>query len=351
MTLTLILACWLVLPADAVELGVLEVDPVELVAGREVAGNEEISILHSSYRYRFVSAENKAKFEANPARYEIQLGGGCGRMGPLSGRGRTSIHAVHDGKIYIFASDGCRSGFLEAPEKLLDRDDPKPVATEGDMTLGLVLLDKVIAAVGGAERVDAVKSYRELLTKKRKYQGEPVTQKFIATVAFPARYRVEKTWNDSSWGWVATPDDAYDFGDGETVSLVPSQRSALERQFQHSLLVILRARGRGDFIAVSAGRDKVGETEVELLDVHFGGIGTRLWISGDGRVLRTSYRGRGTHAVIREITRTFSDFREVAGLTLPTASDYTHDGVNADHESGPYDVIIDGELEADAFRR
>ena len=68
-------------------LAVTGFDPVELCGGREVAGAQRLSVDHGRYRYRFASAENRATFEAALSRYEVQLGGGCGHMGPLSGVG------------------------------------------------------------------------------------------------------------------------------------------------------------------------------------------------------------------------------------------------------------------------
>lgn len=94
----------------------LEVDAVELVrTGADVPGLSEHSVVHGAYTYRFRNAENKATFAADPARYEIQLGGACARMGPLSGAGSPKLHAVHDGRIYIFASGACRQAFTKDP--------------------------------------------------------------------------------------------------------------------------------------------------------------------------------------------------------------------------------------------
>ena len=113
--------------AGRFELERLSLDPVELMAGKEVGGKEGLFVVHENYPYLFTSQANQTAFRSDPARYEIQLGGACARMGPLSGRGKTSIHAVLNGRIYIFASEGCRKGFLATPEKVLDSCAwPKP---------------------------------------------------------------------------------------------------------------------------------------------------------------------------------------------------------------------------------
>lgn len=63
--------------------GTLILDPVELVRGREVVGDEGILATHYRFAYLFASEKNKAEFERRPEKYEIQLGGACGRMGAL----------------------------------------------------------------------------------------------------------------------------------------------------------------------------------------------------------------------------------------------------------------------------
>jgi YHS domain-containing protein len=53
-------------------------DPVAYFTdGRPVRGNQQFSIMHQGYEYRFASAEHLAAFRANPARYVPQYGGYC----------------------------------------------------------------------------------------------------------------------------------------------------------------------------------------------------------------------------------------------------------------------------------
>src|SRR4051812_6757638 len=61
-------------------------DPVMLSQGKEVQGDMKYTVTRGQFQYLFASAENKATFERDPARYEIQLDGHCARMGaPTSG--------------------------------------------------------------------------------------------------------------------------------------------------------------------------------------------------------------------------------------------------------------------------
>lgn len=87
-------------------LGFFPLDPVRLLRdGVAEDGAVEIATVHALWEYRFVSAETRAEFLAAPAKYEIQLGGACARMGALSGTGDPHLHAIHEGRLYLFASD------------------------------------------------------------------------------------------------------------------------------------------------------------------------------------------------------------------------------------------------------
>ncbi len=94
-------------------------DPVLLVGGKEVPGKSALSVTRGDFVYLFSTADTKAAFERDPARYEIQLGGLCAKMGKTAG-GNPSDFIVHDGKIYIFGSDDCHKKFQAAPSKYLE---------------------------------------------------------------------------------------------------------------------------------------------------------------------------------------------------------------------------------------
>ena len=86
-------------------------DPVMLVQGKEAQGELKITITRGRFRYLFANEANKAAFEKDPARYEIQLGGACARMGaPVTGI--ADLYTVHNGRIYIFGSEQCKKLFV-----------------------------------------------------------------------------------------------------------------------------------------------------------------------------------------------------------------------------------------------
>lgn len=71
--------------------------------GVPVEGSEEFSVEYGDAVYQFASAENAAKFEANPASFVPQYGGHCawamsnGKLAP----GDPKLAKIVDGKLYL----------------------------------------------------------------------------------------------------------------------------------------------------------------------------------------------------------------------------------------------------------
>ena len=94
-------------------------DPVMLSQGKEVQGDMKYKVTRGRFQYIFANEENKATFEKDPSKYEIQLDGHCARMGAPTG-GNPDLYLVHKERIYIFGSEECRTVFKAAPEKYLE---------------------------------------------------------------------------------------------------------------------------------------------------------------------------------------------------------------------------------------
>ncbi len=323
-----------------VSLALRGLDPVELVAGREVAGREELAVVRGHYRYLFASTESRAAFNASPERYSIQFGGACQRMGPLGGLGSPDRFHLHDGRIYIFASDSCRNSFKKDPVRHVDRDDPLPEGTAEEVQRGEALVQRMLAGLGGADKVDSVASYRA--TVKRVVQGKDgsVEGTLGLTAAFPDRFRRDETWAPWTGTHVAAPGGGFITSGEEWWPSDESVQAYLVRELHRMPLALLKARREPGFRAVAAGRGRVGETEVEVLRAGVRGATTTLSVDpATGRVLEVTYPGR-TDDGIGQVTKRFSDFRTVdGGLVLPFREEILYNGKPASTPVDRYDSI------------
>lgn len=326
-------------------------DPIELIDGREVAGSESISITRGRYRYLFATEANKRKFEKSPEEHQIQLGGGCGRMGSLSGAGNPDRYYVFDRRIYIFASEQCRNGFKAAPEKHLEAPDAPPSGTPAELRRGRELVALALKGLGGAARVDGIKTYQARI-KLSYQQGDKVSDYYqTQSIEFPGRYRDEYDWGSSKSAMVLTPGAAMsEEKDGAWIREEPV-RAALERQIHRNPLAILKARRDPGFVAVAAGKATIGDHEVELLKVGIKGATTSLAIDAKtGRIVQTAYRDR--QGAFGDVVKTYSDFREVSGLILPFKVEESFNGKPVTSPVVTYESVrINGPLDTNLFRK
>ncbi|MEO8027568.1 MAG: hypothetical protein ABI823_13895, partial [Bryobacteraceae bacterium] len=119
-----LLAIALLMPILAQDSAVLNGnDPVLLATqNQEKIGSPKFAVKRGNFTYQFVDAKIKAEFAKNPAKYEIQMGGACARMGANSGSmGNPSRYSVYGKKIYIFGSDDCQEIFMKDPKSFIDK--------------------------------------------------------------------------------------------------------------------------------------------------------------------------------------------------------------------------------------
>jgi len=306
-------------------------DPVELVAGRETAGDDAWTEHRGAYAYVFANAANLAMFRADPARYEIQLGGACARMGPLSGDGNVTLHAVHDGRLYLFASKACRTAFVAAPEKYLEVADPAPdpaLATPEARARGAEILAKALEWMGGAQAVDSVRTLVEIEERDEKSGDRTYRVKRELQLDFEHGWaRENECWDASCFGNVIGPKGAFSTGK-EWKELVPVQRAAFERDAHRGLLATLRRRNASDAIVYAAAQGmgcSIGPDGVVGQGVS--GTTVAIWTTdtesrinirnSDGAIAGIEHVGRGPNLARCEIYVLLDDWRASGPIRLP----------------------------------
>ena len=305
-------------------------DPVLLVGGKEVPGKSSLSVTRGDFVYLFSTTDTKATFERDPARYEIQLGGLCAKMGKTAG-GNPSDFIVHDGKIYIFGSDDCHKKFQAAPSKYLDTPAAPLPASPTAATRGRQLIDRAVTAMGGARRLDALTSYVESFSR---VQARPQGEATITTRtmwSFPDRVRQERTMalqgKTMTSATVLTPAGMWFLGgQGQAFPMRPASRPSLEQDFGRHPVTLLRARHSPGFKAVALGANTIDGVPLESVRVVSGATDITLGLDATGRIYSATYRDRNAEGEFGTITVLYSDYRAVEGLQLPFTTRVTFNG-------------------------
>ncbi len=290
-------------------------DPVELVDGREVEGAEELAADHGGFRYRFISEDTRELFLADPERYGVQWDGACGRMGPLSGIGDADRFAVWNERIWLFASDQCRTGFLKAPEKLQPIDEAPPAADDAAKAAGQALLEQAAAALGDLQALDQLKGVQIHQLLKTTSAGTDWHGTRDVWFAFPDSYRFEEAWSGKGYGHAIAGTTATRFEPNARQVLGKVSTTAVQREAaRHPLWIV---KNRRQLLAVPAGQDTVLGQPALLVTVHHAGQNVTLALDAkSSRVVELRHTGlasRGVAPVVRRVTA----WQPVGKLRLP----------------------------------
>ena len=289
-------------------------DPVSLIAGKDEQGDAAITATHGRFTYRFANATNKATFLAAPEKYAIQYGGACMKMGPLSGYGSADRWDVYEGRIYLFASEGCRTGFRANPKNFIDTSDDEPTGTDVQRKAGAALMAKAVAATGGEERLKSLKTY-QVKTKLTQPLRDGKTFVYHRTFVASTKDRTAAEWesyDDVKYGWVVSPMAAFRTSKAGWETVDKQVHDFMARDVTRKPLLLLIDWVNGRAKAIAAGKADDG---TERVAVSVDGATSTLGLDASGRVVSTAYRGRAA-AGIADIERLFSDFKAVNGITL-----------------------------------
>ncbi len=315
-------------------------DPVMLTQGKEIQGDMKYKVTRGRFEYLFASAENKATFEKDPARYEIQLDGHCARMGaPVTGN--PDLYLVHKEHIYIFGSEECQTLFKAAPEKYLEVPAaPKSPPTDAMVKRGQELVTKAVEALGGA-KLDQARTFQ-----RKDVRGNGA--KNTLSLSFPDSLRQESVRPNFTLVSVVTPAESFILVNNRAQPMPEDNRTAIQKELNHDPMVLLRARTQPDFKAWLSGSADDG-----LVDVELPGFTTTLRIDPEtGRVVSQTYRGRGPGGVLGQIEISYSDFRTVEGIALPFKTAATFDGQLFPALSSTVESItVNSQIDPSSFKR
>ena len=121
---------------------------------------------------------------------------------------------------------------------------------------------------------------------------------------------------DGSEGWESTPRGVREMND-------VSKQFWRAEVFRNTFNLL---RAEGEFSVQFEKREKVGESEAEVLLIRKESESVRLFVEpASGRLLKKAYRGIGLGGPA-DIEQTYSDYREVGGVWVPFRVEITQNG-------------------------
>lgn len=218
-----------------------------------------------------------------------------------------------------------RTGTAAAPAASPGTAAPDPVvkAEPSEDQRARKLLDKAVAAMGGAAVVDGVKTLVLTGTMQQRSPLGDFTATVTTTLLYPASVRRDVTLpTGDTVSSVFTPEGAYMTGSLGTVELDPAEKERIRASAMRIPLSLLKAR-QDPLFRASTGGPLLPGTPGDLLIIRIASAETQLFLDAEGRTVQVSYVGTNPFDASKteRIRVVYSDFRTVTGLTYPFASD------------------------------
>lgn len=304
--------------------GTFKVDVVSLISdGKTELGKPEFSADRFGYRYLFSGKAHQQTFLKTPTKFEIQLGGACGKMAELVGRGSTDRYWVYKNKIYLFASDGCRTRFQENPEGHIEVDEHRLAATALEARKGRELLDKA-AKWSGLDKIGKLGSVTYHQESELKQGTTTYAVRGTTRINSSGDYYEVTTYNGAGYANEISRGKAVEIDSkGVVDELVPTWKRALERQRARNLAYLLLNRASKN---LTANFDGVANGIASVV-VNLDGATSNLWIEeATGKVVSQTIKGRDRFGIIGEVQMEFTSYAKSNGVTLPVAWIGTYNG-------------------------
>lgn len=215
---------------------------------------------------------------------------------------------------------------------------------------GRQLAQKVTEALGGPSKVASVKSILQKGTVTMQTpQGEiPITVESIHV--FPDHAYQKMMTPMGEMVMVASPSVAFMSGAMGSRDLPASQKEEQLKEIYRDPFFILQHAGDADVTFTSAGTEKVGDVDTQIIDVNSKGVEIRWYVDpASGRILRTSNRAMTPAGPATQVT-TYSDWRMVDGISLPFQRVVTVNG----EESGKattQEIVINPKVDSKLFEK
>jgi zinc protease len=219
----------------------------------------------------------------------------------------SSLGPVHDVDITIPPPPGA------AAEKSSTAEEKKPANPEGK-----ALAAKVVQALGGAEKVDSVKSVKAAFAMNQLSGPMQGTIQAESTILYPDHMKVDMHMPQGSFSMIVTPGAAFVESQGKVVQELPeSRRDESMEQIRRDLLYIAQHVNDPAFSFTAAGSEKSGDIDTAIVDVAGPGVSMRWFVDPQsGKLIRETYKSMGPSGPADSET-TFSDWRPTDGLNLP----------------------------------
>lgn len=190
---------------------------------------------------------------------------------------------------------------------------------------GVALVKKVAEFVGGQAKLAAVKATRTHANVSRMTPAGEMSMEIDSIVEYPDKMHTTMKMPQGEMTMVSSPAAAFVLTPMGMQDLPSSQREDMKKDMSTDLITILSNTSNPAYTFASAGTEKIGDVNAQIVEITVGGSTVKWWIDpATGRLLRKSQPGRGPQT--GEMVTEYTAWQNFGGLNLPSKSSMMRNG-------------------------
>ncbi len=215
---------------------------------------------------------------------------------------------------------------------------------------GLALMAKVVQALGGAEKVQAVKAVRLKATLLIKTPGGEIPIEADGTILFPDTTYMKLQTPMGERVTVLSPASSFVGMGGETRDMPAVMKEETLKQLRRNLIYVAQHAADPKFTFAAAGTEKIGDLEARIIEINADGAETRWYVDPQsGKVLRIAFQAVGMAGPTLRVTDNL-EWMTVDGISLPSKQSISENGKDTG-SSTVKELVINPTVDPKLFER
>jgi zinc protease len=217
-------------------------------------------------------------------------------------------------------------GPLRKVDITIPNEKPSPQAKPAEKAAavsnpeGKALVEKVLQAAGGAEKIGAIKTMHQTLTQMQKTPQGDIPIDVERTLVLPNKAAVKLGTPMGERTMVVTPEVAFIAAGGQQQDLPGSFKNELLGSMQRETFVVLQHIGDPKYTFAANGTENVDGKDAAILDISVDGKPVRWYVDpATGHLLRVDDTSVGQRGPTKQ-SMFFSEWKTVDGITYATKS-------------------------------
>ncbi len=220
-------------------------------------------------------------------------------------------------------------GAVAALDIAIPQDASGAKAAAGSTPEGRALLAKAAEAMGGAARLQSVKSIQQKASMRMKTPQGDMSVDAESLQVFPDRPRQTLRTPMGEMTSVLSPEASFVSMPMGTRDMPASQKENAIKELRTNPLALAQRGGDPAVSARLSGTEKIGEVEARILELSVEGSDVRWFVDpASGRILRSTSRTMGPAGPAEQVLD-YSDWRTVDGVAFAFKHTITRNGEDA----------------------